>query len=1262
MSDLDPHELVKKALALSVPQREAFLRQFPREHRDLVEALIGTSARAEGKEMAPAPIEPTGQIGPFELLEVLGQGGEGTVRRARHVETGQEVALKTVRAPRSYLLGGIRREIEALAGICHPGIVRIVKHGVEAGLPWYAMELLSGRSLRREIRLRGSDTPTVANLDGETVPVHNEMDVPPLDGSYRGPGIVAPPVVAESDLPRILSLVRRLCAPLAYLHGRGIVHRDLKPDNVVVLPDGRPVIVDFGLMARFAGETGRDSLEVTGGVSGTAAYMAPEQGAGELVDARADLYALGCILYELIAGRPPFTGASPLQIVVQHQLQPTPDLPTIVPWLPFGVHTIVSRLLEKDPRRRFGYAVDVAAALEAQGAETGEAGPPPEPYLYRPRLAGREVAQGRLQAALEDLHAGRGGLILVRGPSGSGKTRLALELSAAALQSGVRVLAGRCQPSGGPLHPLRDPLQSTMDHFRDHPPKGLPLESLRVLAEHHPDLTTLPGVAALPPPPPLPEEAARDRLYQALRVTLLASAHRGVLILDDLQWVDELTRGWLVRLGRLEPSEHQLLVVGTRRSDLPLRTELAAASSTTLDLPRLDDEAVGLVVADMLAMDPPPESLSLIVAERSEGNPYFVSEYLRVMVRERILCRDASGRWTIADQESLRIDDVPVPYGVRDLLAYRLNALDEPLRDELLRASVLGREWDAEVLEKMSRSPQANPSLLQLVHDGFVVEVAPGRFRFENDHLREVAYETLEPERRRRAHEAAAEILDRGPDCWPQHGAEIGSHRENAGQIDRALECYLAAARKAEAGYALEESARLYQRYVSLASDDAPHLALALARWGGRVLIMAGRHQEAQPILRRGVTIAKERNDHESVRFCLVGLARISWTAGRLDDAECFYEEAIASAREEPSERARGAVLGNMGGVLQQTGRYPEARRAFEEALDIARSHGDRQSEGAQLGNLACVASQSGDFDTAESLFEEAISLQSALDDRLNLARNLNNLGGIYSHEGRTADARAMFERAIKMQTEMGNRQDAAVSTGSLAHWFSREGDDETAVQLYERALTIHQDMGNLLMEGIIVGNLAQIKGRRGQDVEAEQDLKTALKLVRAARGEQFEAGRWVELGAFFLSRGRYDEARAHYLHGLEIYRKVGHARFSLGVLHEISVIERRVGNLDASEQRLEEANELDGTTVEVARRVRHCIEWGRLALARGEDPGGWLARAEDHLQLENGAPLVTDQLENFRRTVVAFRSGDTLAYGEVPDDPPPDPVPLDPA
>ncbi len=267
----------------------------------------------------------------YELGPVLGQGGMARVHQGLDRQLGRQVAIKVLAPPfdrdRDFV-ERFRREARAAAGLSHPNVVAVFDSGSDDGTHFIVTELVEGETLADRLRRDGP--------------------MPPADA-----------VAVAVDIARAL----------AAAHARGLIHRDIKPGNVMLLPDGRVKVVDFGI-ARAAGS---DTLTHTGVVLGSTAYLSPEQAGGQPVDERADLYSLGCVLYEMLTGQVPFSADTPIATMYQHVNEDAPPPSTIAPVQP-ELEDVVLRCLEKDPKRRFASAAELEDALLAiplaQGGDT----------------------------------------------------------------------------------------------------------------------------------------------------------------------------------------------------------------------------------------------------------------------------------------------------------------------------------------------------------------------------------------------------------------------------------------------------------------------------------------------------------------------------------------------------------------------------------------------------------------------------------------------------------------------------------------------------------------------------------------------------------------------------------------------------------------------------------------------------------------------------------------------------------------------------
>lgn len=745
----------------------------------------------------------------------------GVVYNAVPIAGGPGVALKMPSEEMSDHFGSLRREIHALSRLHHPGVVRILDEGVEKGVPWYAMELLEGRSL--------DDLLNIVNLgaDGDTVDLIEPFE--PRTVSMQLPNNFAGSAEIRADLRRALTLMYRLARVLADVHAHGIVHRDLKPQNVLVQPGDLPVLVDFGLMGQFRADTGREVLEVGGTLMGTVMYTAPEQISGELVDARTDLYAFGVMLYEIVTGQTPFNGSSIRNILTMHLTEAPPAPSLLVRDVPPVLENLILNLLAKRRGDRLGYAEDVAQRLVEAGAEPdSDFKIERAAYLYRPEIVGRKETTDALRNRLSDVRKGAGAFVMLGGVSGIGKTSVAATFAREATVSNFEVVIAESDPIGRqPLHPLRPLLRAVADHCRG---RAEVLDRvlgarLDVLREHEPSLAALADDNALRIPP----EVVARRLFTDLSETVAAFARERplLLILDDLQWADELTLRFLASLGESFFQSCPLIILGTYRADETgpeLRAILSRAHVTTLLLGRLDDAKVAQIIRSMLAAPDAPASFLNFLAAQTEGNPFFIAEYLRAAVAERLLFRK-DGRWHVATEDETYAS-LGLPGTVRDLVARRLDRLSPLAQDVAEAAAVLGREVpEAQLINVCGHNEiDAREGIAELIEQ-HVFEPAGDTVRFAHDKLREGAYARITDDLRPTLHARAATAIEDSCDTDEQltlHAAELAHHCEIANLREKAIAYYAQAAEAAVSSGACREAIDLMSRALAL---DEPRSA-----------------------------------------------------------------------------------------------------------------------------------------------------------------------------------------------------------------------------------------------------------------------------------------------------------------------------------------------------------------------------------------------------------------------------------------------------
>jgi DNA-binding SARP family transcriptional activator len=596
-------------------------------------------------------------------------------------------------------------------------------------------------------------------------------------------------------------------------------------------------------------------------------------------------------------------------------------------------------------------------AVPASSGMTWEPASWPTPLaaaVDRHALVGRGVELAYLDRCWREANEGQRALVLLTGDAGIGKTRTAAELAAHAHGEGAVVLYGRFDEE------TLTPYQPVVEMLRGWS-AGAPLDSLRErLGPRAAELSILLPEFGPPPADHLapgaitgPEaDAQRYRFFDAVAALIgeVGAEAPVMLVFDDLQWADRPTLQLLRHLVR-SPAPRQVLFVGTyRESEITDRHPLhelvgdlrREGTLRRLELSGLGEAEVGELVAE-LASAPATESFVHALAGETEGNPFFIEEVVRHI-------RDTAGALT----EEVTLEEAGVPDGVREVTARRLRRLSEPTRAVLLVASVIGREFDFDVLATVV--DVGDDELVEALEEGVEARVLReaghvGRYGFTHALVRATLYDSISQLRRARLHGRVGEALVslRGGDLDP-HLAMLAHHFAQAAPVerpDRAIDFALAAARRADRLLAWEEAAQHYRaalraRELAGAVDDHVRAELLLAL--GASEDRAGMEEDARASFQSAIRTARQLGDPVLLGRGALGAAGPWSMLSRSDpDRVRLLEEALEALPEDDSP-LRARLLARMALELYYAGE-PELRMALsEEAVDIARRIADART------------------------------------------------------------------------------------------------------------------------------------------------------------------------------------------------------------------------------------------------------------------------------------------------------------------------------
>jgi serine/threonine protein kinase len=791
----------------------------------------------------------------FQLTRRLGAGGMGVVWEAMDRERLTPVALKTLRTLAPEALYRFKHEFRALQDLSHPNLVSLGELIEENGHWFFTMELVRGVNLLRWVRpedeLSESEAVRTATESQPSLAGADEsVTVPAIPSRVRA----APATTINSfDEPRLRSAFAQLAEGVATLHVRGLVHRDLKPSNVLVTPDGRVVILDFGVVAALsdgagsgAGARARQELRAGSGagqplsdadehgrVVGTAAYMAPEQAAGTAIGAAADWYAVGIVLYQALTGRLPFYGRRAEILAWKAQREPTPPR-ELDGNVPADLDALCRDLLRIDPAAR----PDDAEVLRRLGATA------PTVMPRRAGFVGRAAELGALARAADDARR-RGITTLVAGDSGVGKSALVrhfLDELLAHLPETL-VLSSRCyeresvhfKAVDGAIDALMRWLASLWpDEVQALLPREVPL-----LAELFPVLHRVDAIAAAPPLPNRPEDPQelRTRAFVALRQLLGAIAARRPLVLaiDDLQWADNDSLALIGELMR-PPDEPRLLLLATMRAvenaagqaRLRVLADRVGGELRLVELKPLDPPDARELAAELLGRDDAEGPLSAaVIATEAHGHPLFIDE----LVRHRLVHGASLANPPLQLDEALQARIAQLDVDGRRVLELTAVAGAPTQQGTMAAAAALDFSAFSRVTSKLRAESLVRTSG---VHAQDTIEPY-------HDRVREAVLRHLDLGARTMRHGRLALALEASKQADAQ---ALALHFAEAGDRERAARYTTAAADGAQEALAFDRAVTLYREALAFAPAGGES-ARALAVKVGEALANAGRGGEA---------------------------------------------------------------------------------------------------------------------------------------------------------------------------------------------------------------------------------------------------------------------------------------------------------------------------------------------------------------------------------------------------------------------------------
>jgi eukaryotic-like serine/threonine-protein kinase len=859
--------------------------------------------------------------GRYQVKKMLGEGGKKKVYLAHDTILDRDIAIYLIKTEKLDETGRTRitREAQAMAKLGdHPNIATVYDYGEHEGQPYMVAPLLSGGDVEGLIK---------------KAPDHKL----PID--------------------KTIEIAKSVCKGLEFAHAKGIIHRDIKPGNVMLSADGTAKVNDFGLAVAID----RSRLTQVGMMVGTVSYMPPEQAMGGQVTAKADLYSLGAMLYEMVTGRPPFIGDDSVAIIGQHINTP----PVSPSWhradLYPALETLIMQLLEKDPEKRPASAAVILQALESIGKSKAteenvkDTTTTAENPLYRRVFVGRESELKQLQSAFDGAMSGQGALMMVLGEPGIGKTALCEQLATYVTLRGGRTLLGHCYEEGSLSLPYLAFVETMRSYVLSREVKNLKEELGTGAADVARIVSEIRERLKVKPRPQKDPEEERYRLMQAVTgfLTNAAAVQPLLVVLEDLHDADKGTLDMLTHVSR-NLSGARLLIVGTYRDVEVDRTHPLSAALAELRrvstfgrviLRGLNADEVKRML-DSITRENVPWGLAEVVHRQTEGNPLFVQEVVRYLNEEGVIKRD-SGQWKAKTGTQV---EMSIPEGLRDVIGKRVSMLSPHCNQVLSTASIIGREFRLVILQKVSDLP--DEELFRALDEAKKTAVIEERtrlgavvtYRFTHAFFRQTLYEEIIAPRRIRLHLQVAQALEAiYAGRLEEHANELAehfSHSSDAADLKKVVGYGEMAAKRASDVYAYGEAVRSLQQALKVQEildpgDKAKRCDLLISTC--EALLLAGEPRRVLDVEAKAAFALAEdiMSQERAARACSWALWAIVWESAGVSfgtpEAEQWVER-ISKYSEPDTARRAWADMGS--GLVKATrAMLPFEPKAYAEGV-----------------------------------------------------------------------------------------------------------------------------------------------------------------------------------------------------------------------------------------------------------------------------------------------------------------------------------------
>ena len=1071
----------------------------------------------------------------YVVVKRIGTGATGSVYKVKDTKNNRIIALKVLSKDRtsSTAVQRFKREFKLLTQLHHPNLCSVYDFGIlDDERSYFTMEY----------------------VDGENI--------------YKAAAGVA--------YDKILEWIVQLCRVLEYIHSKGLIHYDIKPGNILIAkgieqrargnkklyaqnPMPQAKLMDFGL----SGEH-----RIKGGtlIKGTFPYIAPEVIKGLAVDHRADLYSLGVVLHELFT-RKPFqieerkSFVTLLKQKTDFVYKPSSKTITGIPrWL----DRLIRKLFEFEPSVRFNRANEVIKEINkySHSQFALETEKTIEGYLLSSRFVGRDKEMQLLTSLYERAQHGEGKIVLLTGDAGIGKSRLLKEFKVfTQLQRSHSFIGQTHRGTIGPLTPFYDICSGVLNYIGDR--SGLYRSpklrlALAVLFKIFPDLINGHKRKSLPQLATLGPQQEKLRNFEAVSQLLgyAASLLGGVVVLiEDLHWADDLSIQCLEYIGRNIGGKNILICTTCRADDIKNNVLLKNMVNNLtredyfkcIALKPFTFKSLYAFLDSTVTSTSNSSELVRYLLKRTGGNPFFVEEIMRTMLRKRNV--------SIGEHiETTDLKSIALPETIEDVVLERMEDLDSSSQKVVNFAAVLLKDFSYKLMKQLTGSIDTELSrvLWDLTSRQVIVE-ENNKYHLYHATLHDALYKRLPYQKKMELNYQIGKALEhfhKRNTKWIVE--DLAHYFINAQDVKKGVFYGLQAAKKSSMQYANEQALHFYNGVLNLLGRKRPKVHFDVLQQLAKIEVLIGCYDDAIRHYRKALRLSVGTIERR-VKIYL-GISDVYARRGEYPRAIRSYMRAFNILKKMKPSRIKKLLkiylIVKIRSMRIQIGHYKKAQGFDLNSLHIPALR-SKQKEILQLqagiyldmGTIESVRADYGEGDYKKSItyYKKAHRYYKTMNDQYGVTTVLNDIAVNYQYEFDTKNAINYFKRAVKLSEKIGDQYGVSISLLNVGNILRKKGSHTQAFECFQKAHGIAKRIGNPSIVGASCLELGKYFLGLCDYAKAREYSEQALKIFQTIGWEEVEAETMSFLGSVFQAQGDYMLALKLYKQAYKVARDIDH-------------------------------------------------------------------------------------------------------------------------